>query len=194
MFTNDKRQEERTGKYGTPRQQHLQQLVTQFQNPTISEQSKEKIVANLANFAYDPYNFAFLRDLNILELFLDCLTDDEPNERIIEFSVGGICNAIADPQNAKFVFDCGGIEPLIGCLMSPVRNTVKYAIVGLYYMWVNGGSEVRKSLKEKDDLVELIRKYSEVNEFANLAKALLANIMPGALWEMEGKKGGKWDW
>ncbi|XP_021728556.1 armadillo repeat-containing protein 7-like isoform X2 [Chenopodium quinoa] len=123
MFTNDKRQAERTGKYDTPRPQHLQQLITQFQNSTISNESKEKIVANLANFSYDPYNYAILRDLNVLELFIDCLT--EPNECLIEFCVGGICNAVADPQNAKIVCDCGSVAALIDCLSSPVRNTVK---------------------------------------------------------------------
>lgn len=29
--------------------------------------------------------------LNVLELFLDCMT--EPNEKLIEFGVGGICNS-----------------------------------------------------------------------------------------------------
>ncbi|KNA20784.1 hypothetical protein SOVF_049260 [Spinacia oleracea] len=174
MFTNDKRQEERTGKYGTPRQQHLQQLITQFQTPTNSEESKEKIVANVANFAYDPYNYAILRDLNVLELFIDCLT--EPNERLIEFAAGGICNAVADPQNAKIVCDCGGVEALIGCLSSPVRNTVKYAIAGLYYLVESGGSEVRESLLGKEDVVELIKKFCEVDGFGNLAKALLEKV------------------
>lgn len=116
-------------------------------------ETKEKVAANLANFAYDPYNYNFLRQvitdfmsesysylfkniillegaqcptmwtriwlcqvdqtkslkainidqnigiihvcmfvqLNVLELFIDCIT--EPNEKLIEFGVGGICNA-----------------------------------------------------------------------------------------------------
>ncbi|XP_021741088.1 armadillo repeat-containing protein 7-like isoform X1 [Chenopodium quinoa] len=168
MFTNNKRQAERTGKYGTPRPQHLQQLITQFQNSTISNESKEKIVANLANFSYDPYNYAILRDLNVLELFIDCLT--EPNERLIEFAVGGICNAVADPQNAQIVCDCGGVAALIDCLSSPVRNTVKYAIAGLYYL------VDLVDLKEKENVVDLISKYSQVDGFANLAQALLDKI------------------
>ncbi|XP_021728555.1 armadillo repeat-containing protein 7-like isoform X1 [Chenopodium quinoa] len=168
MFTNDKRQAERTGKYDTPRPQHLQQLITQFQNSTISNESKEKIVANLANFSYDPYNYAILRDLNVLELFIDCLT--EPNECLIEFCVGGICNAVADPQNAKIVCDCGSVAALIDCLSSPVRNTVKYAIAGLYYLLD------LVDLKEKENVVALISKYSQVDGFANLAQALLDKI------------------
>ncbi|KAL6543267.1 hypothetical protein OROHE_010787 [Orobanche hederae] len=120
MFTNDQRQKERTGKYGSPRLQYLQELVAQFQNAS-TEEGKEKIVANLGNFAYDPYNYTFLRQLNVLELFLDCLT--EPNERLVQFALGGICNACADPTNAAVVIQCDGIPLVIQCLSSPVRNT-----------------------------------------------------------------------
>ena len=31
---------------------------------------KQQILANLANFAYDPVNYEFFRQLNILDLFL----------------------------------------------------------------------------------------------------------------------------
>jgi len=57
-------------------------------------------VANLANFAYDPFNYAFMRQLNVLELFLDCIT--EPNERLIEFGIGGICNSCVGEQHNTF--------------------------------------------------------------------------------------------
>lgn len=172
MFTNDQRQTERMGKYGTPRQEHLQDLVTKFQIAK-SEEEKEKIAANLANFAYDPYNYAFLRKLNILELFIDCLT--EPNERLIEFGAGGICNAVAVTENARIVADCGGAPALIGCLSSPVRNTVKYAIAGLYFLLESGCCDRREILKA--EVVELIRNYAEAggggDGFGNLARVLL---------------------
>jgi hypothetical protein len=32
-----------------------------------------------------------LSQLNVLELFLDCIT--EPNERLVEFGIGGKCNS-----------------------------------------------------------------------------------------------------
>eukprot|EP00257_Ricinus_communis_P026450 XP_025013864.1 armadillo repeat-containing protein 7 isoform X2 [Ricinus communis] len=121
MFTNNQRQEERIGKYGTPRLQYLQELVSQFQNAS-DEETKERIVANLANFAYDPYNYVFLRQLNVLELFLDCIT--EPNEKLVEFGIGGVCNSCADPANAAIITQSGGIPLIIQCLSSPVRNTV----------------------------------------------------------------------
>ncbi|TYK08652.1 armadillo repeat-containing protein 7 [Cucumis melo var. makuwa] len=128
MFTNDQRQAERTGKYGTPRLQYLQELVNEFQSST-SQETKERLVANLANFSYDPYNYSFLRQLNVLELFLDCMT--EPNEKLIEFGIGGICNSCVGgilefepyPANASIITQCGGIPLIIECLSSPVKNT-----------------------------------------------------------------------
>nr|GEW65136.1 armadillo repeat-containing protein 7 [Tanacetum cinerariifolium] len=67
MFTKNQRQDERTEKYGTPRLQYLQELVAQFQNAS-TEASKEKVAANLANFAYDPFNHTFIRQLHDLTL------------------------------------------------------------------------------------------------------------------------------
>lgn len=170
MFTNDRRQIERTGKYGTARPQYLQELVSQFQS-TTNEESKEKIVSHLANFAYDPYNYSFLRQLNVLELFLDCLT--EPNEKLIEFGAGGICNSCVDPSNAAIIIQCGGIPMIIECLSSPVRNTVSYAFGALYYLC---NSSSKKEIL-KPEVVEVIRKYAAAEavnaSFSNLANAFL---------------------
>ncbi|KAI5603155.1 hypothetical protein POPTR_001G225300v4 [Populus trichocarpa] len=170
MFTNNQRQEERTGKYGTPRLQYLQELVNQFQN-AADEERKERIVANLANFAYDPYNYTFLRQLNVLELFLDCIT--EPNEKLVEFGIGGICNSCVDPANAAIITQSGGIPLTIQCLSSPVRNTVNYALGSLYYL-------CNSSTKEeilKPEVLDVIKRYAAcetVNvSFSNLAKAFL---------------------
>ncbi|TKY56660.1 Armadillo repeat-containing protein [Spatholobus suberectus] len=176
MFTNDQRQQERTGRYGTPRLQFLQELVTQFQS-TSEDETREKILANLANFAYDPYNYNFLRQLNVLELFIDCLT--EPNEKLVEFGIGGICNSCVDPANAAIVTKFDGIPLIIQCLSSPVRNTVNYALGGLYYI-------CNKSNKEeilKPEVIDIIKRYAAAEEvsvsFSNLAKAFLNKHLSG---------------
>ncbi|WOL17323.1 armadillo repeat-containing protein 7 [Canna indica] len=174
MFTNDKRQAERTGRSGTPRAQYLQELVTEFQK-TANEESKERIVANLANFAYDPYNYSFLRQLNVLELFLDCIT--EPNEKLVEFGIGGICNSCVDPENAAMIIQCGGIPLVIQCLSSPVRNTVTYALGSLYYLC--DSSSEKEILKPK--VIDVIRRYAASETangiFSNLAYAFLEKHM-----------------
>lgn len=176
MFTNDHRQQERTGKYGTPRLQYLQELVTQFQNAS-EEEAKEKILANLANFAYDPYNYNYLRQLNVLELFLDCIT--EPNEKLIEFGIGGVCNSCADPANAAIVTKVDGIPLIIQCLSSPVRNTVNSALGALYYVC----DESNKEEVLKPEVIDVIKRYAAAEEvsvsFSNLAKAFLDKHLSG---------------
>uniref|UniRef100_A0A2K5R5J0 Armadillo repeat containing 7 n=1 Tax=Cebus imitator TaxID=2715852 RepID=A0A2K5R5J0_CEBIM len=63
----------------------LQALVTEFQE-TQSQDAKEQVLANLANFAYDPNNYEYLRQLQVLDLFLDSLSEE--NETLVEFAIG----------------------------------------------------------------------------------------------------------
>ncbi|KDP34905.1 hypothetical protein JCGZ_09193 [Jatropha curcas] len=137
MFTNNQRQEQRTGKYGTSRLQYLQELVSQFQNATDE----------------------------------DCIT--EPNEKLVEFGVGGLCNSCADPANAAIVAQCDGISLIIQCLSSPVRNTVNYAIAALYYLC----NPSNKGEILKPEVIDIIQRYAAAGavsvSFSNLAKAFL---------------------
>ncbi|XP_063473325.1 armadillo repeat-containing protein 7 isoform X3 [Symphalangus syndactylus] len=64
---------------------YLQALVTEFQE-TQSQDAKEQVLANLANFAYDPSNYEYLRQLQVLDLFLDSLSEE--NETLVEFAIG----------------------------------------------------------------------------------------------------------
>ncbi|KAF9619004.1 hypothetical protein IFM89_003907 [Coptis chinensis] len=143
----------------------------------FTAESKERVVAHLANFAYDPYNFSFLRQLNVLELFLDCIT--EPNEKLVEFSAGGICNCCVDPANAVIIAECGGIPLITQCLSSPVRNTVNYALGALYYLCNNSNKEEIL----KPEVVEVIKRYAAAGavsvSFSNLAQAFMEKHLPG---------------
>ncbi|VVB16726.1 unnamed protein product [Arabis nemorensis] len=137
-------------------------------------ETKERIVANLANFAYDPYNYTILRQLNVLELFIDCIT--EPNEKLVEFGIGGICNACAEPKNAATIVEADGIPLIIKCLSSPVRNTVNYALGALYYM-CDYNRATREGIVSRAEVVDLIKRYAAAESvsvsFSNLAKAFL---------------------
>lgn len=52
----------------------------------VSSEAKEQVLANLANFAYDPKNMEYLRELQVADLFLDMLTEE--NENFVEFGMG----------------------------------------------------------------------------------------------------------
>lgn len=49
-------------------------------------EAKEQVLANLANFAYDPKNMEHLKELQVTDLFLDMLTEE--NDNFVEFGMG----------------------------------------------------------------------------------------------------------
>ncbi|KAL9230581.1 hypothetical protein vseg_005915 [Gypsophila vaccaria] len=158
MFTNDIRQAQRTGKHGTTRHDHLQDLVTQFQDPTATQTTKLKLLSNLANFAYDPYNSAVLRRLNVLELFIDHL--DDADTRISAFSAAGICNAAADPDNAASILRSGGVSALVALLVGSTEGSaVESVIASLFYLCENGGGVVLEEVRTAE-VVAVVEKVA----------------------------------
>uniref|UniRef100_A0A673L2U1 Armadillo repeat-containing protein 7-like n=2 Tax=Sinocyclocheilus rhinocerous TaxID=307959 RepID=A0A673L2U1_9TELE len=110
------------------RLEYLQGLVTEFQD-TDSEEAKEQVLANLANFAYDPSNMEALRLLQITELFLDVLTEE--NENFVEFGIGGLCNLSMERESRDQILQSGGVPLVISCLSSNRDETVLSAITTL---------------------------------------------------------------
>lgn len=134
MLSSRERLQERQGQYAAPRHEYLQQLVDEFQrSPDILR--KEEIVANLGNFAYDPINYASLGRLRLMDLFLDILDADQEakdsnkeskasqqgpiieslpslsrKHKLVEFSLGGICNCIPDPPLQQQFIEGDGVE------------------------------------------------------------------------------------
>lgn len=51
-----------------------------------SSEAKQQVLANLANFAYDPNNMEYLKELQVTDLFLDMLTEE--NDNFVEFGMG----------------------------------------------------------------------------------------------------------
>ncbi|XP_037547595.1 armadillo repeat-containing protein 7 [Nematolebias whitei] len=108
--------------------EYLQTLVTEFQD-TDSEEAKQQVLANLANFAYDPKNSEHLLQLQVPDLFLDMLTED--NEDFVEFGMGGLCNLSMDPDCRDVILQSGGVGSVTNCLSSRREETVLSAITTL---------------------------------------------------------------
>lgn len=113
---------------GSDRFEYLQTLVTEFQD-TDSEEAKEQVLANLANFAYDPKNTEHLRELQVADLFLDMLTEE--NESFVEFGMGGLCNLSMDPECRDIILQSNGVSLVTNCLSSRREETVLSAITTL---------------------------------------------------------------
>ncbi|XP_035210396.1 armadillo repeat-containing protein 7-like isoform X2 [Stegodyphus dumicola] len=110
---------------------YLRELVTEFQD-TSSSEAKEQVLANLANFAYDPDNYVHINELNIVDLFLDQLEDS--NKNLVEFAIGGICNLALDKGFKQLIYQRGGVCSVIKCLSSEREETVLSAITTLMFL------------------------------------------------------------
>ncbi|KAJ8283474.1 hypothetical protein COCON_G00023240 [Conger conger] len=110
---------------GPDRFEYLQALVTEFQD-TDSSEAREQVLANLANFSYDPRNMEDLLRLQVTELFLDMLTEE--SENLVEFGIGGLCNLSVVPACRDQVLQSDGVALVTGCLSSRREETVLSAI------------------------------------------------------------------
>jgi hypothetical protein len=156
------------GNSGTDRFQFLESLVAEFQD-TTSREAKEQIVANLANFAYDPINYEHIRRLNILDLFLDMLSEE--NESLVEFGIGGLCNASLDPLNRNHIVANDGIPLIARCLASCNEETVLSAMLTL----INLETAETKVQIRSEPVVDCMQKYAASNNarLSNLATVFL---------------------
>ncbi|KAG8195215.1 hypothetical protein JTE90_027956 [Oedothorax gibbosus] len=110
---------------------YLRELVTEFQD-TSSVDAKEQVLANLANFSYDPDNYMHIKELNIVDLFIDHLLDE--NKNLVEFAIGGICNLALDKNFKLLIHKHGGVNKIISCLSSEREETVLSAITALMFL------------------------------------------------------------
>ena len=94
---------------------------------------KQQILANLGNFAYDPINYEYFRQLNILDLFLDVLAE-ETDDKMVEFAMGGVCNCCLDRLNKEYLVQNDGVELTIKILSSSNEETVLNSIATLMYL------------------------------------------------------------
>ncbi|XP_035255742.1 armadillo repeat-containing protein 7 [Anguilla anguilla] len=131
---------------GPDRFEYLQALVTEFQD-TDSTDAKEQVLANLANFSYDPGNMEDLRTLQVTELFLDMLTEE--SENLVEFGIGGLCNLSVDPACRDQILESDGIALVTGCLSSRREETVLSAIATLMNLATGAGPGAGSSPRER---------------------------------------------
>jgi len=121
------------------RENHLRELVSglrgmvaRITEPRLDER-REQLLANLANFAYDPVNYDFFEALGVPALFLEIMVLTlnttgpvvRPGHRdtLLEFAVGGICNLSLDPRFQAQLSSGQGVTLVIRCLSSENTET-----------------------------------------------------------------------
>ncbi|KAI8055790.1 hypothetical protein BDF22DRAFT_774043 [Syncephalis plumigaleata] len=119
------------------RPEYLQALVDEYQT-TEDREAKRQILANLANFAYDPNNYKWLRALNITELFLDAIATEKTEDMaddFISFGIGGLCNLTIDMDyTTDLLKNEEALQLVYNCLASTQSSTICSALTTLYQL------------------------------------------------------------
>ena len=133
--------------------------------------AKTQILAHLANFSYDPVNYDWLRQLNVIDLFLDMLT--ESNDKWVEFAMGGICNLCIDPKNSKIIVESDGISLILKCLGSSNEETVMSTLLIIYYLMETYTNKIIIPV-----VIDCLKKYSSCknNRIKNLSVLILQDL------------------
>ncbi|XP_012055341.1 PREDICTED: armadillo repeat-containing protein 7 [Atta cephalotes] len=125
MFSSRARLTKRTGKNPTGRYDFLKLLVTEY-TTTSSKDAQEQVLANLANFAYDPVNYGYMRQLKVIDIFLNALSQSNP--KLVRFGIGGLCNLCLDGINKLYILRNQGVE-LISSLLSSEDEDVLLGVI-----------------------------------------------------------------
>ncbi|CAG9829927.1 unnamed protein product [Diabrotica balteata] len=144
MFSRKERLAERTGEFGIGRYEFLKQLIKEFAE-TPSYENKRQTLANLANFAYDPINYNFIKQLHLIDLFLAELSNEQ--EELIHFALAGICNLCADPESRDYIIALNGVKLISEFLLHKDEEISLNALTSLYYMYESDHIEVSENLK-----------------------------------------------
>jgi len=154
MFLSKSNVKTKGAKSGRGRFEYLQTLVTEYQD-TDKADSKNQILANLANFAYDPLNYEYLRQLNVVDLFIDVLDEDDDSR--VEFAIGGLCNVTVDETNRQYVVENDGVTAVVNCLSSSREETVLNALTTL----INLLTPQSKKEILSDELVDCVKQLTQ---------------------------------
>ncbi|XP_018345661.1 PREDICTED: uncharacterized protein LOC108750609 [Trachymyrmex septentrionalis] len=131
MFSSRARLTKRTGKNPTGRYDFLKLLVTEY-TTTSSKDAQEQVLANLANFAYDPVNYGYMRQLKVIDIFLNALSQSNP--KLVRFGIGGLCNLCLDGINKLYILRNQGVESISSLLSSEDEDVLLGVITTLMFL------------------------------------------------------------
>jgi len=175
MFSTWNSLERRTGRFGVGRFEYLKQLLNEYEHLSTNNENKLQILANFANFSYDPINYNYLRDLNIIDLFIDCLqmhTDDD----FVHYALAGLCNMSADKCNSQLMFNRNPsiLIVLIKCLFSNRFDIVINSMITLMFL-SDHNEPIKNELIQRIEIRQCLEKYSQSKDIrlSNMAKVFL---------------------
>ncbi|KAJ8956935.1 hypothetical protein NQ318_014354 [Aromia moschata] len=146
MFSRREQLIKKCGEGGVGRHDFLRQLIHEF-TTTTSIERKRQTLANLANFAYDPINYEFMKQLHLVDLFLAQLS--ETNQELLRFALAGLCNISCDPEIKEYIISLKGINLIASYVLHKNEEIALNALTTLFYLFESKSAVFPEDLEQK---------------------------------------------
>ncbi|RHY34256.1 hypothetical protein DYB32_001057 [Aphanomyces invadans] len=164
-------------------------------HPSTPLKAKEQCLAHLANFSYDPINFAYFQRLNVVDMFVDFIDEvlsvavqvqPPSNKRsthylhavtVARLATQGICNVAPDPRFQKILVENDAIPLILQATHAPDQTTSSAALSTLYFLLDSPSNLVpAASVRYNEDILTRVKQCSLHDDtvIRNVAVAFLA--------------------
>ncbi|XP_052889821.1 armadillo repeat-containing protein 7 [Anopheles moucheti] len=179
MFSTQERLKRRTPAGGINRKTYLRLLVDEYYE-TSNIEAQQQVTANLANFAYDPINWKFLREAKAHELFYEIVQQSLAgvvDRFLVLHAIVGLANISLDPVIAEYIERSDGLEQL-RALLEKYRTDCEIVCNGLtcYAFLLNDRRTLL--LKQNNCLLSLLEHFKRAanSRIVNLATILVNDL------------------
>jgi hypothetical protein len=124
------------------------------------------VTANLANFAYDPINYDFLKKAKAHELFLELLSNSDA--KLVLHGIAGICNFVTDAVVRDYITKGGGSALILQLLDHSCIDVLVNALTTLIFLRVDNFT--KETLERVQTLAQ-----NEDKRLQNIARVFLDN-------------------
>jgi hypothetical protein len=182
MFATPQSLQKRTGKSDLNRPAYLKQLADEYKNELTTDEKREQVLANLANFAYDPINYEYFRRFEIIDLFIENLRQFHlngfvKNEKLLMYSLAAISNLCLDPKNKDYLIKNNVIQLTSHYLLLTKldeMNNLESILMSLTFIIFMIDSNSRLEILNNTNLIQLIKQ--DYSKSSNKRLSNLANL------------------
>ncbi|XP_073819354.1 LOW QUALITY PROTEIN: armadillo repeat-containing protein 7 [Musca autumnalis] len=176
MFSSHKKLKRKTPSPGINREEFIEHLVEEYYTTTNVE-AQEQVTANLANFAYDPINWEYLKKKEAVKVFIELLESN--NDTLKLHGIAGLCNIILDREISSFLGQPNNFKSIKQLFINTQNIEILLNCCTLIYQLL-GSQQVEKKDILSGDTIKRIQQinsqFKSNKRLSNISGLLLSDF------------------
>ncbi|XP_005181653.4 armadillo repeat-containing protein 7 isoform X1 [Musca domestica] len=176
MFSSHQSLKRKTPCPGINREEFIEHLVEEYYTTTNVE-AQEQVTANLANFAYDPINWEYLKKKEAVQLFLELLRSN--NDRLKLHGIAGLCNISLDHEISLHLSNSVNFKIIQELLLNSQNTEILLNCCTIIYQLLNNQQGERGDILYRDTVKRIQHinsQYKNNKRLANISELLLLDF------------------